>query len=367
MVLCILGLPYSKYTKASDKKVLEEAFVTACSELQHLTAFQSALCDPFAKEVVLNQGPVPNVVNRVAMMAHLLVHEKATPLWEKLHETPAAGDRPAMLDQTDGLAGNKQDIAERLLSLVEVIKEDLDLSRLQPDHCGAEAADAMKDINAAQAVFKNALEILELYTSYTNLHDTLLQRLDSSGNFEFAFERRVKCFANFIGPSGKSKNMGLYYCFLLWEGHPTKFTSHRLGDGISRSSSSSSSFPNDSQGAGSQPPFSQASSFSLSKKDQRQVALIHSIMHPSGRASPPFGSPPFMQDTLSQGSSDSMSPEEIASRKRFLETKTNESEEIISASKCSKLAGMMNDPQFAFLSLDEQREIRKRWFDESRK
>ena len=57
MVLSILGLAYSKFMKASDKKVLEEAFVTACSEQQHLTVFQSALCDPFAKDVILNQGP----------------------------------------------------------------------------------------------------------------------------------------------------------------------------------------------------------------------------------------------------------------------------------------------------------------------
>ena len=132
--------------------MLEDAFIAASSEQQHLTVFQSALCDPFVKDVVLNQGTASSVVNRVAMMAHLLVHERALPLWEKLHQTPAQADRPAMLDQTDGVAGNRQDIAERLLNLADIIKDDLDLSRLQPDHCGAEAADAMKDIHAAQAV-----------------------------------------------------------------------------------------------------------------------------------------------------------------------------------------------------------------------
>ena len=269
MLLSITGQPYSKFSKASDRKALEEAFITACSVQQHLTAFQSALCDPFVKDVVLNQGPSSSVVNRVAMMAHLLVHEKALPLWEQLHQTPAQADRPAMLDQTDGVAGNRQDIAERLLSLVEVIKEDLDLSRLQPDHCGAEAADAMKDIHAAQAVFKNALEILELYTTYCNQHDALLTRLDASGNFEIALERRMKCFASYIGPPGKSKNMGLYYCFLLWEGQPTRLTSHRLGAGTGRSSSSSSSLLPDSQGSGSQE--SNSTLPTLSKGDKRKV------------------------------------------------------------------------------------------------
>ena len=241
--------------------------MAACEDQPHLVAIQAALCDPFLKDLAVSQAPTAgSVVNRVAMMAHLLVHEKALPLWEQLHQTPAQADRPAILDQTDGVAGNRLDIAERLLSLVEVIKEDLDLSRLQPDHCGAEAADAMKDIHAAQAVFKNASEILELYTTYCNQHDALLTRLDASGNFEIALERRMKCFASYIGPPGKSKNMGLYYCFLLWEGKPTRLTSHRLGSGIGRSSSSSSSLQPDSQGSGSQeststlPPLSKADS-----------------------------------------------------------------------------------------------------------
>ena len=288
--------------------------MTACEDQPHLTAIQSALCDPFVKELALSHAPsTGSIINRVALMAHLLVHEKALPLWEKLHESPSHGDRPAMLDQTDGLAGNRQDIAERLLSVAEVIKEDLDLSRFVSDHCGAEAADAMKDVHAAEAVFKNALEILELYTSYTNQHDSLLQRLDSSGNFEVALERRIKCFSNFIGPAGKSKNMGLYYCFILWEGHPTKFTSHRLAHGISRSSTSSSALPTDSQGSGSQ-----ASQKSLSKGDQRKVAMIQSIMN-TGRASPPFGSPPFTTEALSQGSVDGISPDEVVGRKRYMD------------------------------------------------
>ena len=127
-------MAYSRYTKSTDKKALEDAFVAACEDLPHLVAIQSALCDHFVKDLAVNQAPsAGSVVNRVAMMAHLLVHENALPLWEKLHQTPAQADRPAILDQTDGVAGNRLDIAERLLSVAETIKEDLDLALFVPD------------------------------------------------------------------------------------------------------------------------------------------------------------------------------------------------------------------------------------------
>ena len=165
--------------------------------------------------------------------------------------------------------------------------------------------------------------------------------------------------------------MGLFYCFILWEGKPTRLTSHRLGSGIGRSSSFSSSLHPDSQGSGSQP-----STYTLSKGDQRRAALFHSIMHPSGRSSPAFGSPPFNPDSLSQGTSDNISPEESASRKRLLDAKaieadknsllleqrTIESVGCAISNKVARLASMMNDPQFQFLSAEQQATIRNQWF-----
>ena len=99
-------------------------------------------------------------------------------------------------------------------------------------------------------------------------------------------------------------------------------------------------------------------------------------MHPSGRSSPAFGSPPFNPDSLSQGSSDSISPEESASRKHLLdakaveadknslllEQKTIESVGCAISNKVARLASMMNDPQFQFLSAEQQATIRNQWF-----
>lgn len=44
----------------------------------------------------------------VAHMAHLLVHDLATPLWETVHSPVDAADRPVCLEQTDGVGAAKK-------------------------------------------------------------------------------------------------------------------------------------------------------------------------------------------------------------------------------------------------------------------
>ncbi len=67
-------------------------------------------------------------------------------------------------------------------------------------------------------------------TKYVNAHDELIARLDASGQAlaEHVYERRLECFNNFIGPLGCGKNMPLFYCFLVWEGNGTRWTTRRL-------------------------------------------------------------------------------------------------------------------------------------------
>ena len=73
--------------------------------------------------------------------------------------------------------------------------------------------------------------------------------------------------------------------------------------------------------------------------------MIQSIMN-TGRASPPFGSTPFSLEAMSQGSVDGLSPEEVVGRKRYMDAKILEAETSAPAAQASKLAAMMNDPQF---------------------
>ena len=291
-------------------------------------------------------------------MAHLVVSDKATALWEALHRTASGPDRPAMLDQTDGLQGNKQDIADRLLSVAGAIKDDLDLSVFSVDHCGAEASSAMAHIHASEAIFKSSLEILELYTSYVNQYDGLLSRLDSSGNFDTGLTRRMKCFDSFVGPPGKGRNVGLYYCFLLWEGNPTRLTSHRLGESSRRGSAGQVT----ATGAGD--------TSSFSKKEQKKMNMLSQILNGNGRASPPnFTSPMggYNSDNNTLAGDGSGDKSLLEERKRLLIVRAQEAESNISSAKVAKLSKMMADPRFQFLTEQQQQEIQDDWFAEAKK
>ena len=81
-----------------------------------------------------------------------------------------------------------------------------------------------------------AQKFKELHTKYASRHDILLKSLDVSGqNLAIGTkERRALCFTNFIGPKGRVKDIGLFVCFLIWEGVQTKFHSRRLDDTVAR-------------------------------------------------------------------------------------------------------------------------------------
>ena len=71
-------------------------------------------------------------------MAHLLVHPSCSALWESIYTAPATADRPAALDNTDGIVHSKLTDAQAILSVENTIKDDLDLSMFTVQHVGAE-------------------------------------------------------------------------------------------------------------------------------------------------------------------------------------------------------------------------------------
>lgn len=95
-------------------------------------------------------------------------------------------------------------------------------------------------IDPSTATFASAKELFSLQTTYVNLHDELIGNLDCSGSsaVDGTLERRLKCFNSFVGPYGRNKNMGLFYCFLVWEGKNTRWLSKRLPDEVARGSTS---------------------------------------------------------------------------------------------------------------------------------
>lgn len=104
-------------------------------------------------------------------MAHLLVHDLATPLWESIHTPVDEVNRPAFLEQTkNGIGNTKEAIGNQLISVANSIKGNLDLAMLNQDHCFAEAALALKDIDPTAASFSDPKELFSFQTMYVHLH-----------------------------------------------------------------------------------------------------------------------------------------------------------------------------------------------------
>ena len=133
-------------------------------------------------------------------MAHLVVSDLATSLWEAISNNVSERDRPAFLDQTDGVSHSRTSNYDGLIAVAETLKQDLDITAFSVDRMGAEAMSAIDHIMPANAVFSDAVELQSLFTTYVNLHDTLLSNLDCSGQGHEVgtVERRMNCFENFV-------------------------------------------------------------------------------------------------------------------------------------------------------------------------
>jgi hypothetical protein len=89
----------------------------------------------------------------------------------------------------------------------------------------------IQDTNPQNGSFKDAVELKTFHTKFVNSHDTLISNLDVSGKTRgISAERRVECYNNFVGKRGRGKNLGLLYCFLVWEGYQTRFPTRRLDE-----------------------------------------------------------------------------------------------------------------------------------------
>jgi hypothetical protein len=73
-------------------------------------------------------------------------------------------------------------------------------------------------------------------TFMINKHDTMLLNLDASGQNAIFYRRRERCFLSFTAPQGMPKDLGLFYCFLLFEGKDDlMYLTRRLSDDVSYS------------------------------------------------------------------------------------------------------------------------------------
>ena len=198
-------------------------------------------------------------------MAHLLVHPDATALWENIDRTVSEEDRPAFLDQTGGVTSSREADGEALIALAAVIKDSLDLSMFSAANIGEAPAQECATIDPSNAAFTSAKELLSLRTTYINMHDEVIKRLDPSGNFEVGESRIKKCFDSFIGPFGRGRSIGLFYVFIVWQNKPTRFATRRLHSSMSVSSAPSAA------------PLPVPATSKQSKRSRDQAEIIHSV------------------------------------------------------------------------------------------
>ena len=111
-------------------------------------------------------------------------------------------------------------------------------------------------------------ELKAMKTKFVNLHDQLLANLDhSGGNLPIGgVERRLKCWNSFVGESGRSKNVALFYCFVLWEGCELRWASRVAPASAQRSS------------VDGPPAESPTTGGLLSKKQMQQVQMMQQVI-----------------------------------------------------------------------------------------
>lgn len=278
-------------------------------------------------------------------MAHLVVSDLATSLWEAISNNVSERDRPAFLDQTDGVSHSRTSNYDRLIAVAETLKQDLDMTAFSVDRMGVEAMSAIEHIMPANAVFLDAVELQSLFTTYVNLHDTLLSNLDCSGQGHEVgtVERRMNCFENFVGPHGRSKNLGLFYCFIAWEGKNTRWTTRRLDQSLAVSSVPSSSYG---------PPSTSSKPQSRKQKDSAQ--LVNSLREVFGTATP---TTPKI-DSADTATSDGL----LYEKKRLFDEKADTERQTRRNLRSDQLQKAIESVGFQKLSEVQQEKIRDDWF-----
>lgn len=131
------GFNGSRITKLSKerKASLLSALASACSAKSGLEAVKMDILAPYEKAIAEAEGGevaerlrANTELNRLGLLAWMLVYGPATELLEKLTTKVEEENIPAFIEQTGGPAGYRLDIYDKLLSISEGMKEDKDKS-----------------------------------------------------------------------------------------------------------------------------------------------------------------------------------------------------------------------------------------------
>jgi hypothetical protein len=302
-----------------------------------LNSLKLAILTPF-KEFIRVANPLPAAANapnayanKVALMAHLLVHPDAVPLWTMFADGVPAENRPAGLDQ---MVRPRDQILAELVALSEELKQQMgsfDMEPLSANNIGVEAAMECATLRPYDASFVNGAELLEIRTKYVNFVDIKVANIDHSGSNLASgqgiegYQRRLQAWDSFFGTSGRNKSVDVFYCFVLWEGKEVRWATRRLPDDVVVNSHANETGPRP------------GSSGNLSNEDKKTARLAAALNGPPE------------------------SKEITASKKRVLDNKAEELMENAKTAKAKRIGEAMNNPQFEFLSDAQKQTVVSKW------
>mmetsp|Transcript_3540 Transcript_3540/g.5516 ORF Transcript_3540/g.5516 Transcript_3540/m.5516 type:complete len:275 (-) Transcript_3540:139-963(-) len=256
--------------------------------------------------------------NQVAYMAHLLTLAETASLWEQLADGPRAECRRAALDQ---LVPFREQILQKILSVGEAMKDHLNYDKFSLCNICEEAREACMSLDPTSVTFSCPGDLLALKTKWVNLYDELQARVTRSGqHVPDSYEYRKEVWENYVGSPGRSKNVPLYYCYILWQDCQLRWTTRRLpaAAGVSSIGETLPSQPRDPD---------HSSSTVFSRREMRQLAMVQAALNP-----------PVRSDTAVDDS-----------KKRVLDQKA-------SAIKASKIQKFIDSSSFDLIPPDEQQE-----------
>lgn len=207
---------------------LKRAINKHCLNADKLQALKVQILQPYEEALLLLTPDTEfaatnnSEVNRIALLAWLLLYPPATALWEKLNSSIDEEHRPAFLEQPGGPTAYKNFIYEELIKVSDVLRcdeeaMDSDRAIFNEETIGKDAAAACENIKPRAGVFKDSSSLKALHTSLINSYTIFKGRVFSSGfsKDETNIETYQRAYI-YCGQGGKTKDIGLFYAFVVF-------------------------------------------------------------------------------------------------------------------------------------------------------
>ena len=324
-----------------------------------LSAFSEAVAAS-SQVLPVKSSSSPSVANKVAVMAHTIASPESVPILERIRDGVPKVQTTAILDSMSGSKGFMDNLFAELAELAEKNKSTYDnTSDYTEAYCGKEAADALakSNIDPRKAPKMTGAEFKKIYTESKNSFEVLKAKHDVSGENRDGVERRENIFANFIGNTGRAKDLSLYYLFLTWDGKDIRFTTRALP--VDQAKSSASTALDDEDDVEEVTVLKKPSTAKKTKRERQEEKEEEKKL----KRMEAFGASFHKKDN--ENSSSGNNEVLDASRNELIQSKISETQAAALAQlTTTRLAAISNPHFFDKLSEDKQEKLRDATFND---